>query len=226
RERTTDGEASPDDHDVLAPDLDAVLDEQALDAERCARPRPGHAHDESSEVHGMQAVGVLLGIDRQQRLLLVDLIRQRQLHDERIDRGIMVERVDLGLQVVPRDVGGELAVMRLDADLLAVVALGPHVGGRVGVVTDQDRAEPGRDATLDQGAHTGAQSLLRALQERVPVQQLRGHQCRKWRSPVKTMARPSSSARSMLASSRIAPPGWMTTATPAEAAASMPSGNG
>ena len=35
-----------------------------------------------------------------------------------------------------------------------------------------------------------------------------GTQWRKWRSPVKTIARPSSSARSMLASSRIAPPGW------------------
>ena len=51
-------------------------------------------------------------------------------------------------------------------------------------------------------------------------------QWRKCRSPVNTMARPSSSARSMLGSSRIAPPGCTTTATPAAAAASMPSGNG
>jgi hypothetical protein len=51
-------------------------------------------------------------------------------------------------------------------------------------------------------------------------------QCLNWRSPVKTMATPSSLARAMLASSLIEPPGWTITATPAAAAASMPSGNG
>ena len=55
---------------------------------------------------------------------------------------------------------------------------------------------------------------------------LGGRQWRKWRSPVKTIATPSSSARAMFASSRTDPPGWMMTATPAAAAASMPSGNG
>ena len=51
-------------------------------------------------------------------------------------------------------------------------------------------------------------------------------QWRKCRSPVNTMARPSSSAFSITFSSPTEPPGWMTTATPASAAASMPSGNG
>ena len=39
-------------------------------------------------------------------------------------------------------------------------------------------------------------------------------QWRKWRSPVKTMARPCSSAAAMASSSRTEPPGWMTAATP------------
>ena len=51
-------------------------------------------------------------------------------------------------------------------------------------------------------------------------------QCRKCRSPVKTIARPSSSARAMISSSRTEPPGCTTTATPAAAAASTPSANG
>src|SRR5262245_18468095 len=51
-------------------------------------------------------------------------------------------------------------------------------------------------------------------------------QCRKCLSPVNTMATPSSSALAMFRSSRIPPPGWTMTATPAAAAASMPSGNG
>jgi ABC-type multidrug transport system fused ATPase/permease subunit len=40
-------------------------------------------------------------------------------------------------------------------------------------------------------------------------------QCRKWRSPVKTMATPSSSARAMVSSSFTLPPGWITAAAPA-----------
>ncbi len=59
-----------------------------------------------------------------------------------------------------------------------------------------------------------AQVVLDGLQQRVPVEQRGGHQWRKCRSPVNTIARPSSSARSMTASSRIAPPGWITAATP------------
>ena len=44
--------------------------------------------------------------------------------------------------------------------------------------------------------------------------------------PVKTMARPASSAALITSSSRIEPPGWMTAVAPASAAASRPSANG
>ena len=48
----------------------------------------------------------------------------------------------------------------------------------------------------------------------MPSSSGRGHQWRKCRSPVNTIASPSSSAFSMIFSSRIAPPGWITAATP------------
>ncbi len=44
--------------------------------------------------------------------------------------------------------------------------------------------------------------------------------------PVKTMARPRSSAAAMTSSSRIEPPGWMTAVAPASAAAIRPSAKG
>ena len=59
---------------------------------------------------------------------------------------------------------------------------------------------------------------------RVPVG--RAGQCRKWRRPVKTIARWWRSATSIAISSRIEPPGWMIAVTPALAAIWMPSGNG
>ena len=51
-------------------------------------------------------------------------------------------------------------------------------------------------------------------------------QCRKWRMPVKTMARPRRSAAAMTSASRTEPPGWITAVAPALAASSTPSGNG
>ena len=51
-------------------------------------------------------------------------------------------------------------------------------------------------------------------------------QWRKWRIPVKTMARPASSAAAITSSSRIEPPGWMTAVAPAAAAARSPSAKG
>ena len=51
-------------------------------------------------------------------------------------------------------------------------------------------------------------------------------QWRKWRRPVKTIARWCRSATSIAISSRIEPPGWMIAVTPALAASEIPSGNG
>src|SRR6266704_1630294 len=52
------------------------------------------------------------------------------------------------------------------------------------------------------------------------------HQCRKCRTPVNTIASPSSSAAAMTSSSRMLPPGWMTALAPAWATTSTPSRNG
>ena len=60
-----------------------------------------------------------------------------------------------------------------------------------------------------------------AVRRRVPL-----HQCRKCRTPVKTMAMPCSSAAAITSSSRIEPPGWITAVAPASTAASSPSAKG
>jgi len=51
-------------------------------------------------------------------------------------------------------------------------------------------------------------------------------QCRKWRLPVNTIARPCSSAAVMTSASFTEPPGWTTAVAPAAARASRPSRNG
>ena len=123
----------------------------------------------------MEPVGVLVGIDREQRGLLVDLTGERQLHDEPVDRRIFVERVDLGVEMRRRDVGGELAVVRDDPDTPARLALAAHVRGAVRVVAHEDRAEPRGHATVDERVDAHLEPFDRQLEERLPVEQLCAH---------------------------------------------------
>ena len=107
------------------------------------------------------------------------------------------------------------------------------------VVADEDRRETRAvpdavkllDARHEIGEHRSATGppgirLRRGRWSRELAAVTERDQWRKWRSPVKTMATPSSLALAMFSSSRTEPPGWTITATPASAAASMPSGNG
>src|SRR6202035_4154639 len=55
---------------------------------------------------------------------------------------------------------------------------------------------------------------------------LLGHQCLKWRSPVRTIATPAASAAAIASLSFTDPPGWTIARTPARAATSTPSGYG
>ena len=79
-------------------------------------------------------------------------------------------------------------------------------------------------------ARRSATLVIRPPRVPVGICVRRGHrrpgQCRKWRSPVNTMAMPCSSAAAMTSASRTLPPGWITAVMPAAAAASMPSRNG
>src|SRR5690606_13564211 len=106
------------------------------------------------------------------------------------------------------------------------------------------RAQGQRDADHRAGAHAGVQKAGEdgaaqiagekdevVLEQRclVPVHPLIPWfpgQWRKCRRPVNTMDMPCSSAAAITSASRMEPPGWITAAMPAAAAASMPSRKG
>lgn len=71
-----------------------------------------------------------------------------------------------------------------------------------------------------------ARQVVRLVLDRVARPRPSPGQCRKWRSPVNTITRPSSSAAATTSSSRTDPPGWITVAAPASTAPSRPSGKG
>ncbi len=201
------------------------MDEQRLDARRRAREGSVDAHDQLAEVDRVEPVDVLARVDGPQRLLLVEVLRQRKLDEEGVDLGVLVVLTDDGEELFLSGRGRKLPPERGDPDLTRVLVLEADIDGAALVVADEDRAEPGRDPTVAEPLHPLGEVALDRFQERVAVEELRG-QCRNCLSPVRTMARPSSSARAMFSSSRTEPPGCTTTATPASAAASMPSGKG
>src|ERR1019366_9776970 len=102
-------------------------------------------------------------------------------------------------------------------------------------VAHQDGAEPGPDAGPAELVHGVGHLTADAGGDDFAVHDGGRHgrlfcpdsaQCRKWRSEVRTMAVPRSSAAATTSASRTEPPGWTTTATPAEARTSSPSRKG
>ena len=145
--------------DVPALDRDVVVREQRLDPERRARARSDRADHQPPEVHRVQAVGVLARIDRVECGLVVEALRQRQLHDERVDVRVVVELVDRAQHVGLGRGLGELDMEGVDPDVGRVGALAADVRRAVRVVADEDRPEAGRDPTLTE--HLDARPQVR-----------------------------------------------------------------
>ena len=64
------------------------------------RGASAHAHHELAQVDRVQAVGVLVGVDREQRGLVVEMVGQRHLQDVGVDVGVAVVAVDDRVQLV------------------------------------------------------------------------------------------------------------------------------
>ena len=65
---------------------------------------------ELAEVHRMEAVDVLVRVDRQQRRLEVEVLRERVLHQVGVDGGIGVEPLDDREDVLLGGVGRQVGV--------------------------------------------------------------------------------------------------------------------
>ncbi len=92
-----DGDPAPDDHDMTALDRDVVGVQQLDDAGGRAGQRARCPEHQAAEVHGMQTVDVLVGVDGQQGAFLVEARGQRELDQEGADLRVRVEARD-GLQ--------------------------------------------------------------------------------------------------------------------------------
>ncbi len=137
-----------------------MLLEQLDDAIGRAGSHHWNALREASDVVGMEAVDILHRIDPLDDRGLLDLWRQRQLHQDAVDLRVAVEVIDEGEQRDLRGRGGQIVRDGADADLLAGAALVAHVNLRGRVMADLDHGEGGpppaaRQRSLDLVADLG-----------------------------------------------------------------------
>ena len=116
-ERPTEGGAAAEDAHLVARHRHVVVREQRLDPGGRARDGAGHRQRQPAHVDRVQAVDVLVGVDREQRGVEVDLGRGRVLHEHRVNRRILVEFADRREQVGLRGVVGQVDVRRVAAQL-------------------------------------------------------------------------------------------------------------
>jgi hypothetical protein len=95
------------------------------------------------KVGGAEAVHILCGIDGQCHLDLVNMLRQRHLHDEAVDLLVLVELVDLRQQLGLGHAGVHADERRVEAYLGAVKHLAVHIGFAGAVVADEDGGQMG-----------------------------------------------------------------------------------
>ena len=112
RERPAEGHPATEDADLVTGDGDLVVREQRLDAGGRARHRARHHEREAAHVHRVQPVDVLVGIELEQRGLVVDLRRRRVLEQDAVDVGVVVQLVDRREHGRLVGVGGQVDVRR------------------------------------------------------------------------------------------------------------------
>ena len=136
---------------------------------------PADAQDEAPEVDGVQAVGVLGGVDRLQKGGFLDAGRQRQLDDVSGAGRVGVQAVDGARDVLLGGGGREVDAYGGDADLGAVAVLAGHVGDRAGVLPHEHRSEAGGRAAFGEPGDAGRELGFEGDGGRLAVEDPGGH---------------------------------------------------
>ena len=126
---------------MLAPGVDLVASEELDDPLGCGRDEAGETDAHTPYIDGVEAVDVLGWVYGLDDLLLVDMLRQRELYDEAMHVWILVEPLDLSEQLLLGDVVLEAYETGAEAYLSAGLDLGGYVGLAAAVMADEDSDE-------------------------------------------------------------------------------------
>ena len=102
--RLTNDVGTSEDDTLLAAGLDVITLQKRDDAKGRGRDEARQTNRHTTYVDGMEAIDILTIVDRLNNLLLIDMLWQRQLHDEAINIVVLVQLIDTGQQFCLRDV--------------------------------------------------------------------------------------------------------------------------
>jgi hypothetical protein len=123
--------------------------------------RGAAAHQGAPHIERVEAVHVLAGVEAVDDGLLVDVRRQRQLHQHPVHKGVLAERAHRGAQRRLRCRRGQAHHARRHAHALAGLPLAGDIEGGVGAVPHKHHPQPrGAAPGGAEGGHLRGELLL------------------------------------------------------------------
>ena len=141
-----DEQAAADDHGGFPFQLDAVGVEHGHDAGGRAGRQAGAAQHQAAQVEGVQAVHVLVRVDRLDQGVAVEPFRQRHLQQDSVYAAVRVQALQETPHIGLRSVGGQAGMAGSEPRGRAGVDLALDVDFRGGVLPDEDRGQGRNDA--------------------------------------------------------------------------------
>ena len=114
------------------------------------------AGEHMAGVDQVEAVHVLFRQDLRQGGVLVQVLRQRQLHQDAVDSGIVIQGVDGGFQLFLGGFRRHIDGAGIHADFRAAVALVADIDFAGRIVADQDDGQAGSKALGFEGRDAGS----------------------------------------------------------------------
>ena len=102
--RLTNDVRTSEDDTLLAAGLNVITLQKRDDTKRGGRDETRQTNRHTSHVDGMETIDILTIVNRLDDLLLVDMLRQGQLHDEAIDIVVLIQLIDTSQQFCLCDV--------------------------------------------------------------------------------------------------------------------------
>ena len=146
--------AAPDDHGVKARQAAVMVAQHHQTAKRRAghhRLLPGAQKPDIGDMKPVHILGRINTVDYQ---IAVQVIGQRQLHQDTMHRRIGIEPVKQRQKIGFAGVGLQLVLERVHANFDGLLAFGTHVDLARGILADQHHRKTGRNGVLGlQGRH-------------------------------------------------------------------------
>jgi hypothetical protein len=157
--------------------LGELLAQQQQAAERGAGRKRGRIADtQSPGIQGMKTVHVFRRIDRLDHPLLVDVLRQGQLHQDTVHRRIAVQIGDQRQQFTLAGRGGQLVLEAAHARGDSLLALVAHVYLAGGVTAHQHHGKSGLKIVGSfQSLHFLGNALAERFRPRLAINAFCGH---------------------------------------------------